>query len=89
MLDLDGNPQPLVARTDDSEMEVTIGADGFSYTRKGDEAQGLQARQHPLSAGVLERHPVVVASCSGYVRFAAASTWEIERGETPGGADDV
>ncbi|WP_293695790.1 3,4-dihydroxyphenylacetate 2,3-dioxygenase [uncultured Agrococcus sp.] len=37
VLDLDGNPQPVVARTDDSEMAVTIGADGFSYTREGDE----------------------------------------------------
>jgi len=37
VLDLDGNPQPLVARTDDSEMAVTIGADGFSYTREGHE----------------------------------------------------
>ncbi len=33
MLDLDGNPQPVIARTDSSEMAVTIGADGFSYTR--------------------------------------------------------
>ena len=33
VLDLDGNPQPVVARTDTSEMAVTIGADGFSYTR--------------------------------------------------------
>jgi 3,4-dihydroxyphenylacetate 2,3-dioxygenase len=33
VLDLDGNPQPVVARTDNSEMAVTIGADGFSYTR--------------------------------------------------------
>ncbi|WP_261624302.1 3,4-dihydroxyphenylacetate 2,3-dioxygenase [Nesterenkonia marinintestina] len=33
VLDLDGNPVPTVERTDDSEMEVTIGADGFSYTR--------------------------------------------------------
>ena len=37
VLDLDGKPQPLVARSDESEMAVTIGADGFSYTRKGDE----------------------------------------------------
>ncbi|MEU0874277.1 3,4-dihydroxyphenylacetate 2,3-dioxygenase [Nocardia brasiliensis] len=36
VLDLDGNPQPIAARTDDSEMAVTIGADGFSYTRKPD-----------------------------------------------------
>ena len=33
MLDLDGNPQPVVERTDPSEQAVTIGADGFSYTR--------------------------------------------------------
>ncbi|HCS60406.1 MAG TPA: 3,4-dihydroxyphenylacetate 2,3-dioxygenase [Microbacterium sp.] len=34
VLDLDGKPQPVIARTDSSEMAVTIGADGFSYTRK-------------------------------------------------------
>ena len=39
VLDLDGNPQPVVARTDASEMAVTIGADGFSYTRDGDGEQ--------------------------------------------------
>lgn len=38
VLDLDGNPQPVIARTDSSEMTVTVGADGFSYTRKGDDA---------------------------------------------------
>ena len=38
VLDLDGNPQEVVARTDDSEMAVTIGADGFSYTRSDDES---------------------------------------------------
>jgi len=37
VLDLDGNPQPVVARTDSSEMAVTIGADGFSYTREGED----------------------------------------------------
>ena len=37
VLDLDGNPQPVVARTDTSEMAVTIGADGFSYTRPDDD----------------------------------------------------
>jgi len=42
VLDLDGNPQPVVARTDDSEMEVTIGADGFSYTRTDGEEQGFK-----------------------------------------------
>lgn len=36
VLDLDGNLVPLVARTDASELEETIGADGFSYTRKDD-----------------------------------------------------
>jgi len=40
VLDLDGNLQPLVSRTDDSEMAVTIGADGFSYTRKSDADKG-------------------------------------------------
>ena len=39
VLDLDGNPQPVHSRTDSSEMAVTIGADGFSYTRP-DEAAG-------------------------------------------------
>ncbi|MET1020002.1 MAG: 3,4-dihydroxyphenylacetate 2,3-dioxygenase, partial [Microterricola sp.] len=36
VLDLEGQPPPLVARTADSEMVVTVGADGFSYTRKED-----------------------------------------------------
>ncbi|TDU22421.1 3,4-dihydroxyphenylacetate 2,3-dioxygenase [Arthrobacter sp. JUb115] len=37
VLDLDGNVQEVIERTDDSELEVTIGADGFSFTRDGDE----------------------------------------------------
>ena len=41
VLDLDGNPQPVVARTDTSEMAVTIGADGFSYTRPADAPEDL------------------------------------------------
>ena len=41
VLDLDGNLQPLVSRTDDSEMAVTIGADGFSYTREGQGEESL------------------------------------------------
>lgn len=41
VLDLDGGPQPVVARTDSSEMAVTIGADGFSYTRPGDSPDDL------------------------------------------------
>src|ERR1051325_7869638 len=36
VLALDGTPQPVVARTDESEMAVTIGADGFSYPRPDD-----------------------------------------------------
>ena len=44
VLDLDGNPQPVQARTDDSEMAVTIGADGFSYTR-ADENEGKLGNQ--------------------------------------------
>lgn len=34
VLDLDGNPQPVVARTDLSETAAAIGADGFSHTRE-------------------------------------------------------
>src|SRR5699024_10046812 len=37
VLDLDGNPQPVIERTDASEMAQTIGADGFSYTRRGED----------------------------------------------------
>ncbi|SEB96336.1 3,4-dihydroxyphenylacetate 2,3-dioxygenase [Paramicrobacterium humi] len=42
VLDLDGNPQPVREREDKSEMAVTIGADGFSYTRKGDTEAGFK-----------------------------------------------
>ncbi len=42
VLDLDGNVQPLVERTDPSEMAVTVGADGFSYTREGDVDTGFK-----------------------------------------------
>jgi 3,4-dihydroxyphenylacetate 2,3-dioxygenase len=42
VLDLDGNPQPVVDRDEPSELAVTIGADGFSYTRKGDETEGFK-----------------------------------------------
>ncbi|GLY28980.1 3,4-dihydroxyphenylacetate 2,3-dioxygenase [Kineosporia sp. NBRC 101731] len=42
VLDLDGNPVPLTTRTDTSEMAVTVGADGFSYTRDGDTDQGFK-----------------------------------------------
>jgi hypothetical protein len=33
VLDLDGQPQPVNKRADAIEADVTIGADGFSYTR--------------------------------------------------------
>lgn len=41
VLDLDGNVQPLVAREEPNELAVTIGADGFSYTR-GDAGEGFK-----------------------------------------------
>jgi catechol 2,3-dioxygenase len=41
VLDLDGNPQPVVARTDTSEMAATIGADGFSYTRSSEAGDAM------------------------------------------------
>ncbi|PFG30755.1 3,4-dihydroxyphenylacetate 2,3-dioxygenase [Paramicrobacterium agarici] len=42
VLDLDGNPQQVHEREEKSEMAVTIGADGFSYTRKGDDEKGFK-----------------------------------------------
>lgn len=36
VLGLDGAPKPLVARVEAAEAAVTIGADGFSYTRAGE-----------------------------------------------------
>ena len=42
VLDLDGKPQPVIERTESSEMAVTVGADGFSYTRKNDELAGFK-----------------------------------------------
>jgi len=42
VLDLDGELQPLTSRDEPQEMTVTIGADGFSYTRKGDTEQGFK-----------------------------------------------
>ncbi|MYM19271.1 3,4-dihydroxyphenylacetate 2,3-dioxygenase [Brevibacterium sp. 5221] len=38
VLDLGGRPVALTQRRDDSELEVTIGADGFSYTRPDEDA---------------------------------------------------
>jgi len=34
--------QPLVERDEPSEAAVTVGADGFSYTRKGDVDAGFK-----------------------------------------------
>jgi catechol 2,3-dioxygenase len=42
VLDLDGNVQPIVVREEPSEMAVTVGADGFSYTREGDVSKGFK-----------------------------------------------
>ncbi|WP_411720509.1 3,4-dihydroxyphenylacetate 2,3-dioxygenase [Mycetocola sp.] len=42
VLDLDGNVQPIVIREEPSEMAVTVGADGFSYTREGDVTKGFK-----------------------------------------------
>ncbi|WP_033288829.1 3,4-dihydroxyphenylacetate 2,3-dioxygenase [Amycolatopsis jejuensis] len=41
VLDLDGRLQPVSERTETKEMDVTIGADGFSYTRTPDSAPDL------------------------------------------------
>lgn len=43
VLDLDGNLVPLVTRTDASELEETIGADGFSYTRREEGTASMPA----------------------------------------------
>jgi len=42
VLDLDGRPVPLIERTQAKEMDVTIGADGFSYTRKDERTRGFK-----------------------------------------------
>ncbi len=51
VLDLDGNPVPLVERTDESELEQTIGADGFSYTRKEDSEDMPEWKQGEFKLG--------------------------------------
>ncbi|GAA3929605.1 3,4-dihydroxyphenylacetate 2,3-dioxygenase [Microbacterium soli] len=51
VLDLDGNPQPVHARTETSEMAVTIGADGFSYTRANDESEMPEWKQGEYKLG--------------------------------------
>ncbi|MEL4152236.1 3,4-dihydroxyphenylacetate 2,3-dioxygenase [Corynebacterium bovis] len=47
VLDLDGNLVPLVTREDPSEMAQTIGADGFAYTRPGEELPSWKRRPAP------------------------------------------
>lgn len=47
VLDLNGHPQVLSARTEAREMDVTVGADGFTYTRPGDTAQGFSVGSDP------------------------------------------
>jgi catechol 2,3-dioxygenase len=49
VLDLDGNPQPVIVREEKSEMAVTVGADGFSYTRPS-EASGAALEGFKLGA---------------------------------------
>lgn len=42
VLDLDGDVRPLRERLEAKEMDVTIGADGFSHTREGDTLEGFK-----------------------------------------------
>ncbi len=42
VLDLDGNPVPVIDREERSEETVTVGADGFSYTRSDDTTTGFK-----------------------------------------------
>lgn len=42
VLDLDGKPQPVIALKTPSEQAVTVGADGFSYTRELGEERGFK-----------------------------------------------
>ncbi|MDR7294436.1 3,4-dihydroxyphenylacetate 2,3-dioxygenase [Pseudoglutamicibacter albus] len=51
VLDLDGNPQEVVARSDESEMNVTIGADGFSYTRSDEDGEMPEWKQGEYKLG--------------------------------------
>ncbi|MFJ4656986.1 3,4-dihydroxyphenylacetate 2,3-dioxygenase [Nocardia sp. NPDC088792] len=43
VLDLDGRPVPVTESAEPREMDVAIGADGFSYARKGDTTAGFKA----------------------------------------------
>lgn len=51
VLDLDGNPQEVKARTDDSELAVTVGADGFSYTRAEAKDDATTGKQNEYKLG--------------------------------------
>ncbi|AIG63815.1 3,4-dihydroxyphenylacetate 2,3-dioxygenase [Corynebacterium atypicum] len=51
VLGLDGNVVDLVSRTDASELAETIGADGFSYTRKDDTAEMPEWKQGEFKLG--------------------------------------
>ncbi|NEN06923.1 3,4-dihydroxyphenylacetate 2,3-dioxygenase [Diaminobutyricibacter tongyongensis] len=42
VLDLDAHPMALTERTEAAESDVTIGADGFSYTRRDDAETGFK-----------------------------------------------
>jgi catechol 2,3-dioxygenase len=42
VLDLDGNVKVIEIREEPTEMAVTVGADGFSYTREGDVEKGFK-----------------------------------------------
>jgi catechol 2,3-dioxygenase len=42
VLNLDGIPMPTHEREGNREMDVTVGADGFSHTQRGDTAQGFK-----------------------------------------------
>ncbi|SDP81680.1 catechol 2,3-dioxygenase [Arthrobacter sp. ok909] len=50
VLDLDGNPQPVIVREEKSEMAVTVGADGFSYTRKDEDGHAGEKTGFKLGA---------------------------------------
>ena len=50
VLDLDGNPQPVIVREEKSEMAVTVGADGFSYTRKEEDGPAGERTGFKLGA---------------------------------------
>ena len=79
VLDLDGNPQPVSRAPTPSEMAVTIGADGFSYTRATPEApassrastscgqrRGARRRDgHPRSPTSWPRPTAAGAPCPG------------------------